>query len=99
MQSNCIRPRRTLLPQRRASSTSSSSSDVTNSQEEASSKDSLNAVVPSQNLDSQKKVQFSVPSNAASQGKIFILFFFFAYSEFVAVISCDVFLICRWKGH
>ncbi|KAL5145442.1 Serine/threonine-protein kinase mph1 [Glycine soja] len=67
MQSNCIRPRRTLLPQRRASSTSSSSSDVTNSQEEASSKDLLNAVVPSQNLDSQKKVQFSVPSNAASQ--------------------------------
>ncbi|TKY74309.1 serine/threonine-protein kinase mps1 [Spatholobus suberectus] len=58
MQSNCIRPRRTLLPQRRVSNTHPSG--VTNSQEQASSKDSLNAVVPSQNLDAQKKVNFSV---------------------------------------
>ncbi|RZC18307.1 serine/threonine-protein kinase pak-2-like isoform X1 [Glycine soja] len=66
MQSNCIRPKRPLLPQRRASNISSSS-DATNSQEEASSKDSLITVVPAQNLDAQKKVQFSARSNAALQ--------------------------------
>lgn len=54
MQSNSIRPRRTVLPQRR----------VSNSNEQASSKDSTNTVV--QNLDAQKKVQFSVPTNTAS---------------------------------
>lgn len=58
MQSNSIRPRRTVLPQRR----------VSNSNEQASSKDSTNTVV--QNLDAQKKVQFSVPTNTASHGKI-----------------------------
>ena len=71
----------------------SSSSDATNSQEEASSKDSLITVVPAQNLDAQKKVQFSVRSNAALQGNFFFFYvvLLFAYSEFVAVISCDVF--------
>jgi len=91
MQSNCIRPKRPLLPQR--ASNISSSSDATNSQEEASSKDSLITVVPAQNLDAQKKVQFSVRSNAALQGNFFFFYvvLLFAYSEFVAVISCDVF--------
>ncbi|CAJ1974184.1 unnamed protein product [Sphenostylis stenocarpa] len=59
MQSNSIRPRRTLLPQRKLSS-----SDPTNSQEQASSKVSLNTLVPSQNLDAQKKVQSSAHSAA-----------------------------------
>jgi len=69
MQSNSIRPRRTLLPQRNLSNTPS---DPTNSQEEASSKVSLNTVVPSQNLDVQKKVQFSVHTNSTAQGKILL---------------------------
>ncbi|RDY10443.1 mph1 [Mucuna pruriens] len=65
MQSNSIRPRRTLLPQRKVSNTSPS--DVTNSQEQSSSKDSDNSAVPSQNLEAQKKVQFSTRTNTASQ--------------------------------
>ncbi|ESW09364.1 hypothetical protein PHAVU_009G121600 [Phaseolus vulgaris] len=64
MQSNSIRPRRTLLPQRKLSNTPS---DPTKSQEQASSKVSLNTVVPSQNLDAQKKVQFSVHTNSTAQ--------------------------------
>ncbi|BAT78589.1 hypothetical protein VIGAN_02128700 [Vigna angularis var. angularis] len=64
MQSNSIRPRRTLLPQRKLSNTPS---DPTNSQEQASSNVSLNALVPSQNLDVQKKDQFSVHTNSTAQ--------------------------------
>ncbi|XP_014498410.1 probable serine/threonine-protein kinase mps1 isoform X2 [Vigna radiata var. radiata] len=64
MQSNSIRPRRTLLPQRKLSNTPS---DPTNSQEQASSKVSLNTLVPSQNLHVQKKDQFSVHTNSTAQ--------------------------------
>ncbi|KAK7351140.1 hypothetical protein VNO77_10364 [Canavalia gladiata] len=72
MQSNCIRPRRTLLPQRKLSNTPPSiPTDINNSQEASSSKDSIsvesNISVASQNLEAQKKVQFSIQTNSSPQ--------------------------------
>ncbi|XP_027367580.1 probable serine/threonine-protein kinase mps1 isoform X2 [Abrus precatorius] len=66
MQSNSIRPRRTLLPQRRVSNPTESNNSL-----EISSKDSIsvhsNVAVSSQNLEAQKKVHFSIQTNIAPQ--------------------------------
>ncbi|XP_061357983.1 serine/threonine-protein kinase MPS1-like [Gastrolobium bilobum] len=97
MQSNCIRPRRTLLPQRNVSNKSQGDTSLkeslalrnnTDSADSSISSES-NIVMPSQNVDTQKKVHFS---NIAPQGNslyIFPLFnflcFVYAYSKLVTV--------------